>query len=82
MSADQSEREDESLAYVCKICQKRFQHSSALGGHKSKAHPGQSKAYNHKKKVRETRELERELHRHTMRLYQESLMESEGQANG
>jgi hypothetical protein len=66
---------DESdLKYHCKICFKRFLHSSALGGHISKAHPGQSRAYNHKKRVRETRELERELHRHTMQVYQESLV--------
>ena len=63
--------EDPNLAYKCKICFKRFKHSSALGGHISKAHPGQSSAYNHKKRVREMRELERELHRHTMQLYKE-----------
>ena len=66
--------DDSHLQYRCKICFKRFLHSSALGGHISKAHPGQSSAYNHKKRVRETRELERELHRHTMRVYQESLV--------
>jgi len=62
-----------SLAYRCKLCFKRFQHSSALGGHISKAHPGMSDAYNHKKRVRETRELERELHRHTMRIYNQTV---------
>ena len=73
--------EDSALAYQCKICKKRFQHSSALGGHISKAHPGQSSAYNHKKRVRETRELERELHRHTMRIYQQSVaQQQEGRA--
>ena len=65
--------DDSQLKYQCKICFKRFLHSSALGGHISKAHPGQSRAYNHKKRVRETRELERELHRHTMHVYQETL---------
>ena len=66
--------DDSHLKYQCKICFKRFLHSSALGGHISKAHPGQSRAYNHKKRVRETRELERELHRHTMQVYQETLV--------
>ena len=42
---------------------------SALGGHISKAHPGQSKAYNHKKTVRESRELERNLHKRAMEQY-------------
>ena len=65
--------DDSHLKYQCKICHKRFLHSSALGGHISKAHPGQSRAYNHKKRVRETRELERELHRHTMQVYQDQM---------
>ena len=60
---------DKKLEFECKICDKKFAHSSALGGHISKAHPGQSKAYNHKKFVRETRELERELHKHSMEIY-------------
>jgi hypothetical protein len=45
---------------------------SALGGHISKAHPGQSQAYNHKKTVRESRELERNLHKHAMDEYIEA----------
>ena len=60
---------DDPLPYKCKLCKKGFKHSSALGGHISKAHPGQSDSYNHKKRVRETRELERELHRRTLRLF-------------
>jgi hypothetical protein len=44
----------------------RFRICSALGGHISKAHPGRSQAYNHKKTVRERRELERDLHKHAM----------------
>ena len=71
-AATENESEDPNLQYKCKICHKRFKHSSALGGHISKAHPGQSSAYNHKKRVREMRELERELHRHTMHLYKEN----------
>ena len=51
------------LPYKCKFCPIRFKICSALGGHISKAHPGQSKAYNHKKTVRENRELERSLHK-------------------
>ena len=66
---------DDSCPFLCKLCGKRFQHSSALGGHISKAHPGKSDAYNHKKRVRETRELERDLHRNTMQIYQEYMKE-------
>lgn len=66
---------------MCKICKdKRFKHSSALGGHISKAHPGQSSAYNHKKQVRETRRLERQLHQHTLKIYQETQMREQAQA--
>jgi hypothetical protein len=54
--------QSQELAYKCKFCDKQFRFCSALGGHISKAHPGLSEAYNHKKQVRETRELERELH--------------------
>ena len=39
---------------------------AALGGHISKAHPGKSEAYNHKKKVREDRKLDRALHTEAM----------------
>ena len=68
-----SNESSKNYQYVCKICKnKRFKHSSALGGHISKAHPGQSSAYNHKKHVRETRELERSLHKHTMQIYNET----------
>ena len=48
--------------FLCRFCPKTFNHCSALGGHISKAHPGQSSAFNHKKSVRDHRELERELH--------------------
>ena len=47
----------------------RFAVCSALGGHISKAHPGTSKAYNHKKNVREKRQLERILHKEAMSQY-------------
>ena len=69
---DDSE-EEKGLPHPCPICNKRFKESSALGGHISKAHPGQSTAYNHKKRVRDARELERTLHREAMDLYQAEL---------
>ena len=58
-----TEQQQLELPYKCKFCPIRFRICSALGGHISKAHPGQSKAYNHKKTVRENRELERSLHK-------------------
>ena len=42
---------------------------SALGGHISKAHPGKSKSYNHKRTVRDRRELLRDLHKVAMQIY-------------
>ena len=53
------------MPYHCKFpeCTQRFDKCSALGGHYSKSHPGQSVAYTHKKSVRESRELERVLHK-------------------
>lgn len=42
---------------------------SALGGHISKAHPGKSQSYNHKKTVRDRRELLRDLHKQAMNMY-------------
>ena len=61
----------ESLPFICKFpgCSLRFALSSALGGHISKSHPGQSKAYIHKKNVRERRKLERMLHKEAMDHY-------------
>ena len=61
----------QQLAYKCKLCPKRFSQCSALGGHSSKAHPGMSEAYNHKKKVRDLRELERDLHNHAIQVYKD-----------
>lgn len=57
------------LKYQCRFCKKNFKQCAALGGHISKAHPGQSMAYNHKKQVREQRELERLLHKDAMEFY-------------
>jgi len=71
-----SQLNDSQLEYKCKFCCKRFQYCSALGGHISKAHPGQSDAYNHKKKVRELRELERDLHTEAMQIYKDDQIQS------
>ena len=38
--------------YICKICRKKFVTPSALGGHTSKAHPGESNDYQDKLKIR------------------------------
>jgi hypothetical protein len=54
--------EEGQLIFTCKFCDRTFLHCAALGGHVSKAHPGLSVSYLHKKRVRDTRELERELH--------------------
>ncbi|CDW84157.1 UNKNOWN [Stylonychia lemnae] len=67
--------------YQCKFCKKRFRICAALGGHISKAHPGQSSAYNHKKQVREQRELERQLHKDAMNFYFENFNNVQGLEN-
>jgi hypothetical protein len=59
------------LIFTCKFCERTFLHCAALGGHVSKAHPGRSVSYLHKKRVRDTRELERELHQEAVNLYKE-----------
>ena len=54
--------EDESgNPFACDIdgCTRRFKLYTQLGGHKSKAHPKQSKIYNDKMKRRQEREGER-----------------------
>ena len=43
------------MQFACKFCDRAFKHCAALGGHVSKAHPGRSEAYEHKKRVRDTR---------------------------
>lgn len=48
---------DKLLKFKCKFCDRFFKHCAALGGHVSRAHPGLSVAYIHKKNVRDTREL-------------------------
>ena len=44
----------------CKLCDKVFERQVQLGGHASKAHPGQSKAYERKKTIYKERTHERE----------------------
>lgn len=65
--------QDETREYQfrCTFCGKGFDISAALGGHISKAHAGQSQSYNHKKKVRQERELSRLLHKEVITLYNE-----------
>ena len=63
--------EEEELPYKCSLCSRRFKVCSALGGHVSKSHPGQSVAYNHKKSVRDNRHIERDLHKQAMTLYKQ-----------
>jgi len=74
-----TEEEIEKLPFKCKFpdCPYRFNLCSALGGHISKAHPGQSQTYNHKKAVRDRRNLERLLHRETMEIYAEQEQDKE-----
>jgi len=74
-------QQHQQLAYKCKLCPKRFSQCSALGGHISKAHPGMSEAYNHKKKVRDLRELERELHNHAIQVYRDYYGDNAGGAS-
>lgn len=45
---------------MCDLCHKTWKKKCALGGHKAKAHPGESLKYAKKIKKRN----ERELHRH------------------
>ena len=45
--------------FKCKFCEMSFEKSVSLGGHLSKAHPGSSKPYNYKMKVRIEREEQR-----------------------
>ena len=57
------------MQFKCKFCDRMFKFCSALGGHVSKAHPGLSEAYEHKKRVRDTRQLERDLQQEAVQLY-------------
>lgn len=46
--------------FECNLCSETFDNGVQLGGHSSKAHPGQSSAYNRKCKIRTAREFDRE----------------------
>ena len=72
---------DEEKPFKCKFCDRRFKACSALGGHVSKAHPGLSVAYEHKKRVRDTRHLERDLHQQAVQMYKKQLSECNGDLN-
>ena len=54
---------------VCSICKAEFSNGVALGGHVSKAHPGQSKKYNRKLLVRSAREEERKFLQEAKQLF-------------
>ena len=45
---------------TCKICGRVFTKSQQLGGHTSKAHPNESKVYQHKQQIRRERTERRE----------------------
>ena len=47
--------------FQCNICMASFDKNVSLGGHYSKAHPGQSKRYNAKLETRASREDDRKL---------------------
>jgi hypothetical protein len=46
------ERTSVKVIQCCKLCSRRFNSSQALGGHTSKAHPGESIQYAKKKEIR------------------------------
>ena len=54
---------------ICEKCNYQFSSNSALGGHLARVHPGESRAFNHKKGVRARRELERLLHKEALDAY-------------
>jgi len=63
-SCSPSKRTCSTRVYICPICGRSdFLTSQALGGHKSKAHPGLSPDYTSKQLRREERKADRELHR-------------------
>lgn len=76
-----SEFSETEKPFACKFCKRRFKFCSALGGHVSKAHPGLSEAYEHKKRVRDTRQLERDLHQEALKVFKKRQNDNEGDLN-
>lgn len=56
---DSMEKYRNGDVFQCVHCTKCFTTGQALGGHMSRKHSGKSTKYNHKKKIRQTREFER-----------------------
>jgi len=56
---DSMEKYRNGDVFQCVHCSKCFRTGQALGGHMSRKHSGKSIKYNHKKKIRQTREFER-----------------------
>lgn len=56
---DSMEKYRNGDVFQCVHCTKYFRTGQALGGHMSRKHSGKSTKYNHKKKIRQTREFER-----------------------
>ena len=59
--------------FRCPFCDKCFDKSQALGGHKSKVHPGMSQSYIAKKMVRQRREIERKILAKAKEIYRETI---------
>lgn len=51
-SSEQTEDATSGKGHTCKICNKTFTESRQLGGHFSRAHPGESEQYNKRKNAR------------------------------
>jgi hypothetical protein len=62
--------DDDNEINKCKLCDEMFETGQALGGHMSRAHPGQSTDYNRKKTVRERRTFLREIHKKAKQIYE------------
>lgn len=71
MDNEEEDNESTDMPFKCYIpgCIQKFSNAFALGGHCSKSHPGLSPIYNHKKQVRQKRELERDLHKEALEVY-------------
>jgi hypothetical protein len=54
-------KKSNKLFYYCEICEERFSNCQALGGHMSRSHPNQSKKYINKKRIRNSREEQRNI---------------------